>query len=185
MQDDGLIDLRAAAKMDEIIQELKDKTSTDIYIHLSNDNGLDSSEDIAQMIKKTKQKEQDILSNIEGSYVVLFLSIKQKYINIISSKDLEDIIDKDDIIDGYMVPLLASFDKNDLKSKVSAAVLNGVAQIGDVVALSHNIELQSSIGSVGKTTGTIWKMFMYSVVLFGIIAYFYIILRERKRRQSE
>lgn len=84
-----------------------------------------------------------------------------------------------------MVPLLASFDKNELQSKVSASVLNGVAQIADVIAKSKNIKLKSSIGSAGKTAGSIWQMFIYTIVLLGIISYFFIILREKKLKKNK
>ncbi len=136
------------------------------------------------MITQIKQQEQDTIATFDGSFVILFLAVEQKYINIIYSDDMTGIIDKDDIIDGYMVPLLASYDKNKRLAKVSASVLNGVAQIGDEIADAKNIELKSSIGSVGKTTGTIWTMFVYTLVLFSIVAYFFIILRERKIKKG-
>ncbi|RLA74744.1 MAG: hypothetical protein DRG11_03850 [Epsilonproteobacteria bacterium] len=185
LQDDNLIDKRAVVKLQEITNELKQKTNTDIYVHLSKDNGLSDELGVENMIKQIKQKEQKIISTTDGSYVVVFLSIKQKYINMISSKDIKDIINKDDIIDNYMVPLLASFDKNELQSKVSASVLNGVAQIADVIAKSKNIKLKSSIGSAGKTAGSIWQMFIYTIVLLGIISYFFIILREKKLKKNK
>ena len=75
---------------------------------------------------------------------------------------------------------LAAKDKNILKSKVSAAALNGYAQIADLLADNQNIKLTSSIGSGGETASTIWKMLMYSLVLIGIIVYLIVIMRERK-----
>ena len=45
-------------------------------------------------------------------------------------------LNKNDILDGYVVPLLASKDKNTLFAKVSAATLNGYAAIADILAES-------------------------------------------------
>ena len=67
-----------------------------------------------------------------------------------------------------------------MNSKVSAAALNGYAEISEEIALSKGVTLTSSIGSEGKTASTIWKVFMYTMVLSGIILYFLVILREKK-----
>ena len=96
------------------------------------------------------------------------------------SDDLKDIINKDEILGGYVIPLLASKDKNTLMAKASAATLNGFAQIADSIAESKNIKLNSSIGHEGKTTGTIWKVFMYTLVITGVLLYIVIIMREKK-----
>ena len=101
------------------------------------------------------------------------------------SKDLESIIDKDDILDGYVIPLLASKDKNTLFAKTSAASLNGYAQIADSIAKNANIKLESSIGSEGKTAGTLWRVFIYTLVVFGIIAYTLIVMRERRYKNGK
>ena len=79
-----------------------------------------------------------------------------------------------------MIPLLASKDKNTLYSKVSAATLNGYAAIGDMLAESKEIELESSIGNAGKISGTIWRVFMYTLIVIGLLAYTYAILKRRK-----
>ena len=131
-----------------------------------------------------KQKEQLIISNLEKPYAVLTISVDQLYTNILMSDDLKNVIDKDDILDNYVIPLLASKDKNTLFAKTSAAVLNGFAQMADSVANSRDIKLDSSIGSEGKTAGTIWKVFMYTLVVVGLFLYVLIILRERKYKKS-
>ena len=100
------------------------------------------------------------------------------------SDDLKNIIDRDDILDNYVIPLLASKDKNTLFAKTSAAVLNGFAQMADSIANSQNIKLDSSIGSEGKTASSIWKVFMYTLVVIGLFSYVVIILRERKYKKA-
>ena len=181
---DGLIDSRAQDKILEIGNESKEKLGINLYIDIKEDNGIDPKE--KRDIRKTlmKEKEQEIVSKLEKPYAVLTISINQLYTNILMSEDLKKVIDRDDILDNYVIPLLASKDKNSLFAKTSAAVLNGFAQMADSVAESKNIKLESSIGSEGKTAGTIWKVFMYTLVVVGLFLYVVIILRERKYKKG-
>jgi len=181
---DGLIDARAQDKILEIGNETKTKLKVNLYVDIKENNGINPKEDRAIRKKQMKGKEQEIVKNLEKPYAVLTISIDQLYTNILMSDDLKDIIDRDDILDNYVIPLLASKDKNSLFAKTSAAVLNGYAQMGDSIATSQNIKLESSIGSEGKTAGTIWKVFMYTVVVIGLFLYVLIILRERKYKKG-
>ena len=110
------------------------------------------------------------------------MSIDEQHVNLVVSKSLEKIIDKNDILDGYVVPLLASKDKNTLYAKVSAASLNGYAAMADIIAQEQNIELESSIGSQGKIASTIWRVMMYTLVVIGLLVYTFVILREKRRK---
>jgi len=180
----GLLDPRAHAKIDQIGNEVKDKLGINIYLDIKGDNGISLDLPIKERIKLMKQKEQELVKNLQKPYVVLTLALDQKYTNILYTKDMAKIIDKDDILDGYVIPLLAAKDKNTLKSKVSAAVFNGYAQIGDSIAKAKHIKLVSSIGSEGKITGTIWKVFMYTLVVIGVFAYVVVIMREKKYKKE-
>ena len=184
LSDSGLLDSRAKKKIIEIGNEVRQKLHINIYVDLKGNNGIDMNLSRTKRIELIRQKDKEILKNVKGNYIVLVLSLKQMYANILLPKELKGIIDKDDILDGYVIPLLASNDKNKLGAKASAAVLNGYAQIADSLAEKKGIKLASSIGSQGKVAGTIWKVFMYSVVLFGIIAYVLIVLRERKYKNK-
>jgi hypothetical protein len=108
------------------------------------------------------------------------MAVEDIHVNLLMSKDLEKIIDKDDILNGYVIPLLASKDKNTLFAKVSAATLNGYAAIADTIAESKDIKLVSSIGNAGKISSTIWRVLMYTLVVFGLLAYTYAVMRKRK-----
>jgi len=181
---DGLIDIRAQDKILEIGNETKSKLKVNLYVDIKENNGINPKE--KRDIRKTlmKQKEQEMVKNLQKPYAVLTISIDQLYTNILMSDDLKDIIDRDDILDNYVIPLLASKDKNSLFAKTSAAVLNGYAQMGDSIAKSKGIKLDSSIGSEGKTAGTIWKVFMYTIVVVGLFLYVLIILREKKYKKG-
>ena len=65
--------------------------------------------------------------------------------------------------------------------KVSAATLNGYAAIGDILAESRDIKLESSIGNSGKVSSTIWRVTMYTLIVLGLLAYTYAILKEESK----
>ncbi len=180
LADGGIIDHRAQLKLKEIGDEVKSKLNINIYIDVKGNNGIDTKLPRDERIKMMKIIEEKTVSNLQVPYAVLSLSIDQMYANILMSDDLKNIIDKDDILGGYVIPLLASKDKNTLIAKTSAATLNGFAQIADSLAENKNIKLESSIGHEGKTTGTIWKVFMYTLVVTGVVLYIVIIMREKK-----
>jgi hypothetical protein len=181
---DGLIDQRAQDKIFQIGSEVKSKLNVNLYAYITENNGIDIKLPREERIVLMKQFEAQMLQNLPKPYAVVAIATDQLYTNILMSDDLKDILDKDDILDGYVIPLLASKDKNTLFAKTSAAVLNGYAQMADSIAASQNIELLSSIGSGGKVASTIWKMVMYTLVLGGIILYAIIIMRERKYKKE-
>jgi hypothetical protein len=181
---DGLIDKRAQDKIKQIGEEVKSKLKANVYIHIVENNGIDTKLPRNIRILQMRNYDKKVISKVENksNYIILTLVIDQMYANILMSKNFNNIIDKDDILDGYVIPLLASKDKNTLFAKTSAACLNGYAQIADVLALKKGLKLKSSIGNSGKVAGTIWKVFMYSLVLFGIIAYAIIIMRQKGKK---
>lgn len=186
----GLVDNRAYDKINAIGNEVKNKLNIGVYLDVKGNNGIDINLDRKDRLIMMKTKEIDIINQIKDitdiDFIVLSISLDQKYASILfSNENLKKLIDKDDILNGYVIPLLAAKDKNTLKSKVSAAVLNGYAEIGDELAEHNDIKLKSSIGSQGKTASSIWRVFIYTIVLFGIIAYVFIILRERKYKKDE
>ena len=182
----GLIDQRAYEKINTIGNEATAKLGVNIYLDVKGDNGINPDLPLKDRIAIMKQKENALISQIKldlngtKPFVVLTVALDQQYANILMSDDLKNIVDRDSILDEYVIPLLAAKDKNTLNSKVSAAALNGYAEISDEIALSKGVTLTSSIGSEGKTASTIWKVFMYTMVLSGIILYFLVILREKK-----
>lgn len=181
---DGLIDQRAQVKILEIGNEAKSKLNVNLYVDIKENNGINPKEDRTIRMSLMKEKEKELTKDLQKPYAVLTLSIDQLYANILMSDDLKKVIDRDDVLDNYVIPLLASKDKNSLFAKTSAATLNGFAQIADSIASSKNIKLDSSIGSEGKTAGTIWKVFMYTLVVVGLFLYVIIILRERKYKKG-
>ena len=178
---DELIDPRAIAKINEIGTEVETKTGVKIYLFVKENYGIDDSLTMKEKFEKIKIYENQLLNNLNTPYVLITMSLDQTHLNLFTSPELNSIIDKNEILNDYIIPLLASKDKNKLFSKVSAALLNGYAQIGDEIAASKNIKLESSIGSGGKTFGTIWKVFMYFIIVTGLVAYTIAVLKSKKR----
>ena len=133
-----------------------------------------------KLAKETEKKGIDALipttlQHIETSEQIKKADLKIKYI------EYQDInINKNDILNEYVVPLLASKDKNTLPSKISAASLNGYSAIADSLASSKNIVLETNIGNEGKVSSTIWRVFVYFLVVSGLLAYTYAVLKKRK-----
>ncbi len=177
---DDLIDKRAQEKINQMGTEIKSKLNINIYLNVKGTLSLDKNLPLKEKFAKIKDYEKEIISTLKKPYILLNMSADDMYVNILYSNNLKDLVDKDDILDGYVVPLLASKDKNTLFSKVSAAVLNGYAAIADTLAEKRNIKLQTSIGNQGKISGTIWRVFMYSLIVIGLLLYTYAVLKRKK-----
>jgi hypothetical protein len=180
LNDDKLIDNRAIEKINQIGDETKSKLGVNIYIYAKSTLGLAEHISTKDKIDFIKNNETKIVETLEKPYVLLSISIEETHVNLLFSDELKGIINKNDILDGYVVPLLASNDKNTLFAKVSAASLNGYAAIADTIAESKKVKLESSIGNAGKVSSTIWRVFMYTVIVLGLLAYTYAVLRKRK-----
>ena len=180
LNDDGLIDSRAKEKINQMGDEVKSKLGVNIYIYAKSSFELDENISLKDKINYIKNFENEIIPTLTNPYVLLSMSAEDTHVNLQFSEELNNIIDKNDILDAYVVPLLASKDKNSLFAKVSASMLNGYAAIADTIAESKDIKLESSIGNAGKVSGTIWRVFMYTIVVLGLLAYTYAILRKRK-----
>ena len=180
LNDDKLIDDRAKEKINQIGDEVKSKLGVNIYIYAKSNLGLEENIKTKDKIDFIRNNESQIISTLEKPYVLLSIAVEETHVNLLFSDDFNSVFDKDDILEGYVVPLLASKDKNTLFAKVSAATLNGYAAIADIIAESKQIKLESSIGNAGKISSTIWRVVMYTLVVLGLLAYTYAVLKRRK-----
>ncbi|NOZ90861.1 MAG: TPM domain-containing protein [Epsilonproteobacteria bacterium] len=176
-----MIDPRAIAKIDEMGNELLNKTGVSVYIYATEHYTTKEFPNKKSKMEFIKLYEQNITKNLKNPFVLLSMSLEDTHINLLSSPELKKVVDKDEILDKYIIPLLASKDKNSMYSKVSAAMFNGYAAITDAVAKSNGIELKSSIGSSGTVASTIWRVFMYTVVVIGLILYTIAVLKSKKK----
>lgn len=180
LNDDDLIDPRAKEKINQMGAEIKSKLGVNVYVYAKSNLGLEENIKTKEKIEFIRNNENQIITTLEKPYVLLSLAVAETHVNLLFSEELKSVLDKNDILDGYVVPLLASKDKNTIYSKVSAASLNGYAAIGDIIANSKDIKLESSIGNSGKVASTIWRVVMYTLIVVGLLAYTYAILKRRK-----
>ncbi|MCP4971268.1 MAG: hypothetical protein GY932_11845 [Arcobacter sp.] len=177
---DGLIDPRAISKIEEIGTESKNKLGVNIYVYAKQSLGLVEKMPTKEKIDFIKNYEATLLKDLIKPYVLLTMAVEDTHVNLIISSSLKQVVDKNEILNDYVVPLLASKDKNSTYAKASASILNGYAAISDTIAKSKNIKLESSIGSSGKVTGTIWRVFMYTLIVVGLLFYIYAVLKRKK-----
>ncbi len=181
LSDDALIDKRAKEKINLIGSEVKSKLNVSVYVYVKSTLGLEKGISTKDKIAYIKDYEKQVVSSLKKPYVLLSAFIEDTHVNLLKSQALDKFLDKDDILDGYVVPLLASKDKNTVFAKVSAAMLNGYAAIAEELAKQNNIKLESSIGNQGKVSGTIWRVFMYFIIISGLLLYTYAVLKKRKK----
>lgn len=180
LSDDGLIDKRAIVKIQEIGNETNLKLGVNIYVYAKQSLGLADKISTKDKIKYIKKYEKEITKSLVKPYVLLTIAVEDTHVNLIVSSKFKEVIDKNEILNDYVVPLLASKDSNSTFAKASAAILNGYAAIADTIADSKDIELESSIGNSGKVAGTIWRVLMYTLVVVGILLYTFAVLRRKK-----
>jgi len=180
LSDDGLIDPRAIEKIDQIGNEAQTKLGVNIYVYAKSSLGLTANTTTQDKIKYIKEYETQIVKSLTKPYVLLTMAVEDTHVNLIVSSNLQTVVDKNDILNDYVVPLLASKDKNSTFAKASAAILNGYAAVADTIADSKDIELETSIGNSGKVAGTVWKVFMYTLIVVGLLLYTFAVLRRKK-----
>lgn len=176
-----LIDPRSIEKIDTIGNELFVKTGVSLYIYASERYSKDEISDMKQKIAFIKSFESKLLDDLNKPYVLLTLSLDDKHVNLLPSKTLEGVVDRDEILSSYIVPLLASHDKNSQESKVSAALLNGYSASAEMVADAKKVKLESAISGSGRTFAKIWKIFMYLIVIGGLVAYTIAIIKDKRK----
>ena len=180
----GLLDIRTAKQMNVIGAEVKEKTGVNVYLDLKGDNGINPDLPFKERVEAMKTVKREIVKDLAKPYAILVIAMDQQYVGVLMSEDVKKAVDGADVRDSYVVPLLAAKDKNTLKSKMSAAAFNGYAQISDSIAEYNGLILENSVGSEGKTASTIWRVFMYTLVIIGLVLYVVIVMREKKIKKE-
>ncbi len=175
-----MIDPRSIAKIDEIGNELLEKTGIGVYIYAKESYSNRRFNSMKDKIAFIKVYEANITKNLQTPFILLTLSLEDTHVNLLISGDIKGIVDKDTILDRYTIPLLASKDKNSMYAKVSAAMFNGYTAIADKVAEVRGVKLESGIGSDGTVASTIWRVTIYTILIIGLILYTIAVLKSKK-----
>jgi len=141
LQNESIIMDKAIPKLDEMAGELRSKTGINVYIIARKTL---SGESITDYTKKESETQK-------GSFLLLVIAADDHQIDMGMSADVATIIDKDEILDDYIIPILVEKRKDiSLQQQYSAAVFNGMAEAMDQLAASQNIVLESSVGNGSK-----------------------------------
>ncbi|MDR2905135.1 MAG: hypothetical protein LBU73_04180 [Helicobacteraceae bacterium] len=133
---------KAADKIAEMTSELEAKTGVKVY--LSAIQKLDAAETLGAFHSKIEE-------NLTAPYVLVSFSAGDQKIKCTRSADLAKIIDCDDAVDDYILPIITEYRKDISKqTQYSAGLLNGIAHICDTIAAAKGVQLLSSIGSESK-----------------------------------
>jgi len=177
------IDPRTVEKIDTMGNELFVKTGISVYIYASEQYSKEKFGDMKQKMEFIKSFESTLLPDLKKPYVLLTLSLEDKHVNVLSSQALESFVNRDEVLDGYMIPLLASHDKNTQMAKISAALINGYSFVVETLADAKEVTVESIINGSGRMVAKVWKIFMYLIVLGGLGAYIIAIWRDKRKRK--
>lgn len=147
----------ATKKIGEITDELYAKTGISIVLHAKSNLGGQNILDY----------ERNISLSVKSPYILLIMADKEQKVDMLISPDLTGKIDKNNILNNYIIPIISANDKNSLQSKYSAALLNGISEIAEEAAKTHSVVLSSALGNESKDTIAIIKYLIYS--LFGLL----------------
>lgn len=161
LKNDSIVLEKAAVKIEEMSKELYEKTG--ITANLSAQYKLPEGMGITQ-------QGQAVAKDLKAPYALIIFSASDKQIDSILSEDLKDI-DKDEILDTYVIPLLVTYNKKVSQTqKYSAGLLNGMAELTDRLAKTKNIVLESSIGSESKDTYEVIAMIVKIMMILTVFA---------------
>ncbi len=162
---------KTAVKIEQMANELYQKTGIKAYLVAKKSlNG-----------KNIIEFEKDFSGKIKPPFVILILSLDDKKVDIYSSKNIDELFDKEAILspypwEGSIIPLLTGKKKN---VSVSAALLNGYADLVEQISNSKNIKLDSAIGSTNKELISFLNISIFGFLLMVFGWYFYRRIKNR------
>lgn len=133
---DAFLNSRSVDFVETISSQLYTKTGVALYV-VSVDSLQGESKEDRNKYKKS------ILAGLKEPYGVIFFIKSHKKIDVILKPKI-DSINPDTIITEYMVPILIQ-DKKLSNATLSAAILNGYAQLADEIASYYHQELPDNI----------------------------------------
>ena len=167
IKNDNILPQKTVQKINEIGNELVSKSGVSVYV---------------AVVKKMDKKkivdfEKSLVSYLHAPYVLLALSVKDKKVDIVNSKDLANRFDKEAILSpfpwkGSIIPLLTSHSKNP-KAAIEAAILNGYSEIAEQIAKSYGVKLNSAIGNTNREIYYWLRVVFYSILALIFLNFIY------------
>ena len=130
------------------------------------------------------QYAQTLTQDLKAPYILLAMAVNEQQIEMVMSPEVSKYIDKDEILDEYIIPILVSHNKNaSPEQKFSAALFNGIAETTDQIAGEHNIVFANSVGSESKNFYEGIMLVIKLMLLFTVAVLVYIYLSSKKEKQ--
>ncbi len=170
---DSVLVNKTEVKIEQMANELFLKTGVRAYLYARKDiNGT-----------SIKKYEKELAKDKKSPFAILTILVKEQKVDIYNSSDLDNEFDKKAILSpfpwsGSIIPLLVGKKKN---VNISAAMLNGYADMVEQIASSKNIKLESGIGNTNRDIILFVRMSIY-LFLFIVIGW-YFIRRVRKGKK--
>lgn len=168
-------------KTNEFIQtlsaEIFHKTGVKVYIDVIDTITLPSAYPTKQA---RKEYQEQLAQSLQSPYVVVFLFVQERKFDFLSSEDLHEFLDSkklDSIYFDYMAPLLPEKEQELTPQRYSSIILNGYAEIADVIAEHYEVKLENNIETNGQGVRTFVRFVMYGMILvllgLFIVAHFF------------
>lgn len=175
LHNESIIIDKAAKKIEKMCAEIYEKTGVGVYTSAVASSGG----------KTITEYSSTLSADLKAPYVLLAIAAYEQQIELVMSPDVARYIDKDTVLDEYIIPILVSHNKKaSAEQKFSAAIFNGVAEITDEIAEEHNIVFANSVGSESKNfyEGIMWIVKLMLIFTFAVLVYIYL---SSKRKGSE
>lgn len=176
LEGETLLNEKVRQKVEALAVELQDKTGVGAYLSLPKD--LEE--------KALFEYEKSKIDTLDAPYTLLSIAKNDQKIDIIYSEGVEDFFDREKILspfpwEGSILPILTSKKEND---NLNAAVINGFADMVEQIAASHDVSLDSAIGSANRNTINILRVIVYGFLAFIILRYISIKVRKRHGKHT-
>lgn len=167
----GLIVDKSQDFVEKLSSELKQKTGFSLYVVAVDAIGETSKEE-RSLWKKS------FLDSLTSPYGVIFFFKESRKIDIVMNPDLG--IDRGEIISRFMVPILTQ-DKEMNPSKISAAILNGYAQLADEIASHFGVVLEENliVDRSGVQDYVHYLVYVMLGIMFGLLGLIYVTRNKR------
>jgi len=175
LHNEGILAEKAVPKIEEMTGELHQKTGIGVYLSM-----IDSLKG-----ETITQYENKLAKGLEAPFVLISFARAEQQIDLVASADLEGKLDKDEVLDDYIIPLFVEHRKDLTDTQqFSAGLFNGIAFITDSLADQAGIVLASSVGSGSKNFMDVLMIIIKIMLALTIIAYFVAYFRHKKAQKE-
>lgn len=161
--DDELLLSKTTQKLEQIGEELYAKSGISLLLNtkLIIDTNITSYE---------KSVANDL--NI-SKYILITLVQNIHKVDITGDPKSLKLINKNKILDDYIIPIIITKSKNSQQSSYSAAMLNGYSQVAEEISSKLGIEMNTTIGNQSRNTFKMVKIFVYAFFFITVFLIFF------------